>query len=358
MAFFRSQGISISGMATTVPKNKIFVDMYKDIFDEVVVEKFKQKTGIFEMYRTTSEQTSSDLGYVAGRYLIEKLEVDSNEIGVLLFVSQSPDYRKPATACVLQHRLGLNINCAVFDVNLGCSGFVYGDQIIRSFMMSCDAKYGLLIVAETSSKQASDNDKTIGMMFGDAGSAILYKKGTLEENVTLLKSDGSRYRSIIVPSGGFRDMIPEKSTFVDFEGFERSKFDSYMDGMAVFAFSITDVPTMLKEYLSYINKSGNDFDFLLLHQANHMIIKQIAKRLKVSMDKVPLSLDRYGNTSGVSIPLTLCDSLGNVDGKVVNILASGFGIGLSLGVTSFKVNTDNIFPIIKTDEYFTEGKFL
>lgn len=358
MAFFRSLGVSIAGMVTAVPKNKVFVDEYKNIFDEDVVEKFKQKTGITKMYRTTKDQTSSDLGFVASRYLIEKLRINRNEIGVLIFVSQSPDYRKPATACVLQNRLGLKMDCAVFDVNLGCSGFVYGDQIIRSFMSSCDTKYGLLIVAETSSKQASDNDKTIGMMFGDAGSAVLYNKGTSEENITLLKSDGSRYRSIIVPSGGFRDMTPEKSTFVDFEGLERSKFDSYMDGMAVFTFSITDVPAMLKEYLSYINKSGNDFDFLLLHQANHMIIKQIAKRLKVSLDKVPLSLDRYGNTSGVSIPLTICDAFGTIEGKKLKILVSGFGIGLSLGVTSFEVDTNNIFPIIETDECYDEGKFL
>jgi len=356
MAFFKSKGVSIAGMATAVPKKKVNVDDYIQIFGEDSVEKFKQKTGIYAMHRTNSDQTSSDLGYAAGDYLLKELGINRYEIGVLVFVSQSPDYRKPATACVLQYRLGLDCSCASFDVSLGCSGFVYGNHIMRSFLASSNAKYGLLIVAETSSKQASEHDKTIAMMFGDAGSAILYENGTDEDSSTLLETDGSRFKSIIVPSGGFRDMNPEIVTFIDPDGNERSKFDAYMDGMGVFAFSITDVPKAMKEYLSMINAKGSDFDYIFLHQANHMIIKQIARRFKVSMDKVPLSLDRFGNTSGVTIPLTICDKFGNSDEETVHILASGFGIGLSLGVTSFEIKTSNILPIIETDITFDEGK--
>lgn len=356
MAFFKSKGVSIAGMATAVPKKKVNVDDYIQIFGEDSVEKFKKKTGIYAMHRTNSDQTSSDLGYAAGDYLLKELGINRYEIGVLVFVSQSPDYRKPATACVLQYRLGLDCSCASFDVSLGCSGFVYGNHIMRSFLASSNAKYGLLIVAETSSKQASEHDKTIAMMFGDAGSAILYENGTDEDSSTLLETDGSRFKSIIVPSGGFRDMNPEIVTFIDPDGNERSKFDAYMDGMGVFAFSITDVPKAMKEYLSMINAKGSDFDYIFLHQANHMIIKQIARRFKVSMDKVPLSLDRFGNTSGVTIPLTICDKFGNSDEETVHILASGFGIGLSLGVTSFEIKTSNILPIIETDITFDEGK--
>lgn len=344
-------------MATAVPRNKFIVDEAIQLFGEENVEKFKEKTGITQMHRTLPEQTASDLGCEAAKHLFEKLNIDKNDIGLLVFVSQSPDYRKPATACVLQHRLGLNMDCAAYDVGLGCSGFVYGNQIIRSMLANSDAKYGLLIVAETSSKQADVNDKAISMMFGDAGSAILYENGTEEECTTLLKSDGSRFKSIIVPAGGFRDLAPEEEYFVDADGVRRSKFCSYMDGMGVFAFSIMDVPTAMKDYLKHIGKVGNDFDYVFLHQANHMIIKQIAKRFKVSMDKVPLSLDRYGNTSGTTIPLTICDALGNVNSGRINVLASGFGIGLSYGVTSFNVDTNNVFPIIESDVYYADGRF-
>ena len=357
MAFFKSKGVSIVGIATAVPKKKVQVDDYIETFGLEAVEKFKQKTGILSMYRTSDEQTASDLGYAASEYLLSTLGINRDEIGALIFVSQSPDYRKPATACILQYRLGLQMVCAAFDVSLGCSGFVYGNHIMRTFLASSNAKYALLIVAETSSKQASNHDKTIAMMFGDAGSAILYENGTDEVNTTLLETDGSRFKSIIVPSGGFRDLHPKDASFIDVDGNERSKYDSYMDGMGVFAFSITDVPKAMKEYLSLINAQGSDFDFVLLHQANQMIIRQIARRFNVSMDKVPLSLDRYGNTSGVTIPLTICDKFGDSKKDKFKLLASGFGIGLSLGVTSFKIDTSNILPIIETDVIYNEGKF-
>lgn len=358
MAFFKSKGTSIVGIATAVPKRRVLVDDYVNIFGTDVVEKFKQKTGIISMYRTEEHQTASDLGFAASDHLLKELGVDRNHIGVLIFVSQSPDYRKPATACVLQYRLGLPTTCAAFDVGLGCSGFVYGNHLMRTMLSDSDAKYGLLIVAETSSKQASDYDKTIAMMFGDAGSAILYENHTAEQCCTLLKSDGSRYKSIIVPSGGFRDLQPEIETFVDPDGVKRSKYDSYMDGMGVFAFSITDVPNAMKEYLSLTVKIGADFDYVFLHQANHMIIKQIARRFKISMDKVPLSLDKFGNTSGVTIPLTMCNTLGEINTGRVNVLVSGFGIGLSLGVSSFLIDSKYVLPIIYTDNHFDEGVIL
>lgn len=358
MAFFKSKGTSIVGIATAVPKRRVLVDDYANIFGADVVEKFKQKTGIISMYRTVEHQTASDLGFAASDHLLKEFSIDRSQIGVLIFVSQSPDYRKPATACVLQYRLGLPTTCAAFDVGLGCSGFVYGNHLMRTMLADSDAKYGLLIVAETSSKQASDHDKTIAMMFGDAGSAILYANNTSETCCTLLKSDGQRYKSIIVPSGGFRDLHPEIETFVDSDGSERSKYDSYMDGMGVFAFSITDVPNAMKEYLSLTGKTGEDFDYVFLHQANHMIIKQIARRFNISTEKVPLSLDRFGNTSGVTIPLTISNTLGDISSRTVNILVSGFGIGLSWGVSSFSINSNNVLPIIYTDTSFDEGIFL
>lgn len=358
MAFFKSIGTSIVGIATAVPKRRVLVDDYVNIFGTDVVEKFKKKTGIISMYRTEEHQTASDLGFAASDHLLKELNVDRSQIGVLIFVSQSPDYRKPATACVLQYRLGIPTTCAAFDVGLGCSGFVYGNHLMRTMLADSDAKYGLLIVAETSSKQASDHDKTIAMMFGDAGSAILYENNTAEVCCTLLKSDGQRFKSIIVPSGGFRDLHPEIETFVDPDGVERSKYDSYMDGMGVFAFSITDVPSAIREYLSLLGKNGTDFDYIFLHQANHMIIKQIAKRFKVSMDRVPISLHTFGNTSGVTIPLTISNTLGEINTGNVNVLVSGFGIGLSWGVSSFIVNSNNVFPIIYTDTNFDEGIFL
>jgi len=357
MSFFKSKGVSVAGIVTAIPKNKIPTDSFIGEFGEEAIEAFKNNTKIETTYRVLPDQTASDLGYAASKCLIEKLGVDKEAIGAIIFVSQAPDYRKPATACVLQYRLGLSMDCAAYDVNMGCSGFIYGHQIMQSFMMHSDCKYGLLIVAESATKILNMHDQGTAMLFGDAGSAILYENGTDEECATLLKTDGSRFKSLIVPAGGFRDLNPEISTYIDPDGKERSKFTNYMDGMGVFAFSITEVPIAMKEYLQRTNHVANDFDYVFLHQANYMILKQIARRIKADIAKVPISLDRYGNTGGVTIPLGICDMLGNVSDGKVNILASGFGIGLSLGVTSFVIDAAKVFPIIETDEVFTEGKY-
>ena len=358
MAFLKSHGVSIVGMSTAVPKNIVSVEEYADKFGNEIVESFKKTTGINTMHRTNENQTAGDLGYSASDYLLKQLGVDREHIGVLVFVSQSPDYRRPATACVLQYRLGLSRECASFDINLGCSGFVYGNQIIRSTMMSCDAKYGLLIVAETSSKVTSADDKGLAMMFGDAGSAILYESGTCEMSKTLLETYGEGFKNIIAYAGGFRDINPLNKVFTVADGNKHSKFDVFMDGLAVFVFSINEVPKAIKKFLLSSDENIELFDFIFLHQANHMIIKQIEKKMKFPLDKIPISLDKFGNTSGVTIPLTICHAFGSKKLGKIRVLASGFGTGLSLGVTSFEMNTDNIFPIIETDEYFSEGKFL
>lgn len=357
MAISKVKGVSILGLSTAVPKQCIPADAYEAKFGKEAIEKFKTNTGILQLHKSLAQQTASDLGYAAAEEVIEKLGISKEEIGALIFVSQAPDYRKPATACVLQHRLGLSMDCAAFDVNLGCSGFVYGHQLMQSFLVNCDKKYGLLIVAENATKLVNYEDKGTAMMFGDAGSAVIYENGTEEEGCTLLRSDGNRFKSIVVPSGSFRDMKPEVDTFVDPEGVERSKYQTYMNGMDVFAFSITDVPSAIKEYLSYMGRTAKDYDYVILHQANCMILKQLARRIKADPAKVPLSLDRYGNTGGVTIPLTLCDALGNKDEGVVEILASGFGIGLSWGVTSFKLDTSKVFPIFETDIEYPDGLF-
>lgn len=229
---------------------------------------------------------------------------------------------------------------------------------MQSFMKDCNADYGLLIVAESATKQVDISDKSVAMMFGDAGSSILYKKvRSKEKNVTLLKTDGSRFKSIIVPAGGFRDLNPYETTFQDSNGIVRSKFNNYMDGLSVFSFSITDVPIAVKEYLEKVDQVISDYDYVLMHQANQIIMKQIARRINVDFKKVPISLDRYGNTGGVSIPLTICDFFGNKNIGILNLIAFGFGIGLSLGVTSFKLDTSTVLPIIETEEIYFDGKF-
>ena len=152
-------------------------------------------------------------------------------------------------------------------------------------------------------------------------------------------------------------MNPSDETFMCSDGIERSLYDIFMDGTSVFSFSITDVPETVKEYLSLTESAIEEYDCLAFHQANRFILKQITRKLKAPKEKVLISLDRFGNTGGMSIPLTLCDHFGDTEDGKKNILMSGFGIGLSWGVTSAAVDTEKIFPVIRTKDFYAEGKF-
>ena len=356
MAFFHSNGIGIAGIACAVPDNEVTVDSYIPVFGEEIPAKFTAGTGIKAVFKALPEQTAGDLACVAAENLFAHLSVDRQKIGVLLFVTQSPDYRRPATACVLQHRLGLSMDCSAMDLSLGCSGFIYGLQTAMSLMEKSDTEYGLLLLGETASKLVHPLDKSIVMMYGDAGAAILLERQSAAETVTLLRSDGGRFKSIILPAGGFRDMNPPLTRFVCNDGIERSLYDIYMEGTSVFSFSISDVPQAILDYLSYTKTTPAEYDLFLFHQANQFIIKQLSKKLKIPMDKVPISLDSYGNSGGVSIPLTLSTNFGNKETGIKRLLMVGFGIGLSWGVANASVDMADVFPVVRTKEWYKEGK--
>ena len=354
MSWYRTIGVGIKGISAAVPDNKLDAEMMTQRFEPAVIEKFIKSTGIVSCHQTGENQTASDLGYAAAKYLLNKLNIDLNKIGILIFISTSPDYRKPSTACVLQKRLGLPFDCACMDIVHGCAGFMYGHQTMEAMMSSGNTPYGLLILGETTSKVIDKKERN-SMMFGDAGAAVLYEKKGGEESLTLLRSDGNRYKSLIVPAGGFRDMHPDQEYFTAGDGEIHSKYNLYMDGMEVFNFSITDVCESIKEYLKHIGKTANEFDIFASHQANNYIIQRLAKKLDLPKEKVPICLDRYGNTSSVSIPLLLCDYFGKSNNGEKAVLASGFGIGLAWGVTSFRLQTEFVYPIIETEETFDDG---
>ncbi len=357
MAFFTNKGIQIAGIAAAVPDNFVPASSFQERFGEEAVQKFSESTGIRSIYNALPDQTASDLAYAAAEELFRRTGADKEKIGVMVFVTQSPDYRRPSSACVLQKRLGLPVDCACVEVELGCSGFVYGMQTALSLMASGDAEYGLVMIGETASKLVDPMDKSIVMMYGDGGAAVLLKKEDGGVIRTLLKSDGSRYKAIVLPAGGFRDMNPGHERFVCSDGIERSLYDIFMDGTSVFSFSITDVPQTIREYLEKTETAADDYDVIVLHQANQFMLKQIVKRIKAPKERVPVSLDRYGNTGGISIPLTLCDKYGTEKAGTVRALMSGFGIGLSWGVFSAAIDTERVYPVIQTSHCYTEGRF-
>ena len=357
MAFFEFDKIKISAISAAVPTEVVNVESFENNFGLEYIRKFSDSTGIKQFRRTQPHQTASDLCYVAAENILRKKNISRDEIGVLIFVAHSTDYRRPATACVLHKRLGLSKDCAAFDVNLGCSAFVYGLQIGCSMLENSEATKAIVLVGETLTKMVNPKDKSVAMLFGDGGGAVLLEKTDENSEITgLLKTDGEGYRAIIAPAGGFRNIDAPVTEFTWPDGNVRSLYNSTMQGEDVFAFTISSVPKTIKEFLSKKGTTIEDYDCLAFHQANQLIQKMLCKKLKCDETKMPLCLDRYGNPSAPAIPMVICDRYGkdNKD-RIIKFLMCGFGVGLSWGVVSATINSSNIYPIIETDEIFEEG---
>ena len=357
MAFFKFHNIKISGIAAAVPENILKTESFKPIFGEEEVDKFVNMVGVKETHRTSEHQTASDLGYAAARLLLEKKEVDPSEIGAVVFSSHSPDYRRPSTAFILQHRLGVGRDAVVFDISLGCSSLVYGMQTICSMMNSSDINKALLFVGDTAGKSVYPEDRSSCMLFGEAGAVMLLEKTEEESNIEfLLRSDGSGYKYMIIPGGGYRNLHASEDVVQCHDGNPRTLMNSFIQGTSVFTFTIFDVPRVLKDFWARTGTTVDDYDVFAFHQANLYILRQIAKKTQIPMERLPISLDRYGNTSGASAIVTLCDKYGeNTECRTLRTLACGFGIGLSWGVASFNIDTCDIYPIIIDGTIFEEG---
>lgn len=342
--------IKISALSAAV-SNYWTSNIYNNEDDISVIKKFIKKTGVEGRYNAGDQQTSSDFCYAAAQEILKKKQIDKNDIGVLVFVTQSPDYRIPATACVLHKRLDLNKNCIAFDVNLGCSGFVYGLNIVSSLLNNSNCKMGLLLCGDTSAKEKSKKHKTktshsASMLFGDSGTAVLLEKVTSKPINIVLKTDGNSFRSIIDVFGYYRHPDPSINSIVG----------PQMDDIAVFNFAVSEVPQLLKNVMDLNSRTPEDYDCLALHQANLFILKQIAKRTGFSMDKTLISLDKFGNTSSSSIPISLVKEYGDsLLNKEIHVLMCGFGVGLSWGAVDCYLNTQDILPLIHTDEFFEDG---
>lgn len=341
-------GIKVAGIACAVPSKIKYTDEYSDYYGKDSVQRFKQATGIESRYLSNGKQTASDLCYVAAKALMKKNNLTENDVDALIFVTQSADYSIPATAFVLHKRLNLKADCLVFDINLGCSGFVNGIYILSGMIQSGMIERALLLVGDAVIDRPLTDDKSFSMMFGDAGSACILEKGNGEIK-GMIRSDGEGYNTLITPFPGARFPINR-------ENLERFENPQKMDGDDTFLFTITKVPKLFKEFYNYFECSFEDFDYCILHQANLMIINQIIKKLKMPAEKVPVSIAKYGNTDGASVPVgivDLCESI--TEDKTLKLITSGFGIGLSWGIVSFEINTEDVLPMIFTDDYFEEG---
>lgn len=341
MAIMKFQGVGITAIAGAIPKHVIKNLEYTEYFPKDQVKEVVEKVGIYER-RFADEQTcSSDLCFAAAQKLITDNNIERNEIDLLVFVSQTQDYRMPATSITLQHRLGLKQSCIAFDLNLGCSAFIYGMSVVYSMVQAGNIRKALILDGETRSKVYSPRDRRSAFIFGDGGVAALVERNEKIGKTTLsMNSDGSRADLIMIKAGGYRHMsTPEtlKERIVDEYGNMRSEEQGYMKGGDVFNFVIREIPRDIKKTIAESGKTSEEIDYFVFHQANNFINSYIAKKMKLDITKIPHTIEKYGNTSSVSVPLTIVSELkGKLDGKNT-LMMSAFGVGMTwaTGVVSF-----------------------
>jgi len=348
MANSSFKNVKISGILTVVPEIIKSIDDEIDLYggNQKQIDRIKKTIGLDERRVSDADTTSVDLCEAAAQKLFKGLDLKKKDVDGLIFVTQTPDHFQPSNAAIIHGRLGLDNSCASFDINLGCSGYVYGLWMAHMMVASGTCNQVLLLAGDTISKFVNPRDRSTAPLFGDAGSATLIEKTEANtKSFFSLHTDGSGNDFIKVPAGGFRCPTTEKTTveYEDDKGNWRSKNDIYMNGGEVFNFSIKTEPAAINEILEYSQKMIKDVDYVVFHQANKYIITNIAKRLKLPLNKVPCeTVSKYGNQSSASIPSTINDALSEkVSTSQQDIILSGFGVGLSWASAS--IILDNIY---------------
>lgn len=347
MALFSIQNVQIKGIVNTVPK-KIINNIDSNLFStKEDAEKFITITGVSEKREVDIHTCTSDLCIKAANSLINKLKWNKEDIDVLVMVTQTPDYPVPNTSIIIQDKLGLPKSTVCFDVPLGCSGYVYGLSILSNFLQNGQLKKGLLLVGDTLSKQCSPHDKSTYPLFGDAGSATALEYSLGEKMDFNLWSDGSGFDDIIVTDGGYRKPfnIDSLNDIVDLDGNKRKGINTYMNGINVFSFGIGIVTLELNRFIDHFKIEKEKLNFFFFHQANKFMIDMIRKKLKLSVNQVPYSLEKYGNTSSASIPMTI--STQNLNLERNEVIMCGFGVGLSIGIVRLEIEGSIINDIIE-----------
>lgn len=326
----------IKAISYYLPEQVVTNEDLVKAFPEWDVEKVYNKVGVKERHVAGETETAGDLAEKAARKLFEEYQVSPSDIDFLLLCTQSPDYRLPSTACILQDRLGIPTSAGAFDYDLGCSGCIYGMAVAKGLIAAGLASDVLLLTAETYTKYLHPDDKSNRTIFGDGAAACLIskEKGLAEIGDFVFGTDGSGADNLIVKTQGAR--YPERTglSTEDDDGHVNREDYLYMNGSAIFNFTLEQVPSMMKSLLEKGGLIKDEIDFFVFHQANKYMLSTIRKVCGISKDKFHIDLDHTGNTVSSTILIGLKDCL--EQGLIrsgMKVMACGFGVGLSYGGT-------------------------
>lgn len=341
--------VTIGAIASWLPENRLDIYSLSALYGENEVKTIVGTTGITELRIANKDMTSSDMCQRAAEHLLEAEGVDRSVIDGLVFVSQTPDYILPSTSTCIQDRLGLSKDTVCQDIRYGCSGYIYGIFTAALWVSSGACKNVLVLSGDTNSRIVNENDRSLRMVMGDAGTATLVTEGegTLGFHI---QSDGSGAERLIIPAGGFRTPCSEQTKVLEWDEDHngRTQEDMFMDGMAIFGFAINKVPRNIKFLLDYIGWEKDEVGLYALHQANKFMVDFIGKKTKVPSEKVPVDADKYGNTGPATIPLLLSDVCNRIHFDLSKVVLCGFGVGLSWGSITCDLSQTHFYePINK-----------
>lgn len=325
----------IKAISYYIPKTIITNDDLVKEFPEWSVEKVSAKVGVNKRGISSDKETAGDLAEQAAKQLFSEYDIKPQEIDFVILCTQSPDYFLPSTACLLQHKLGIPTTAGAFDFNLGCSGCIYGLAIAKGLITANIAKNVLLLTAETYTKYLHSTDKSNRSIFGDGAAACLIStNGFAQIGEFSLGTNGDGAGDLILKTGAARQKERTNMEETDIEGHIRRDDYLYMNGGAIFNFTLEIVPTLMNDILIKNQLKKEDIDFYVFHQANKFMLSTIRKVCVIPKDLFYINLKDTGNTVSSTIMIALKDC---IEKKIIHhnmkIMISGFGVGLSWGGT-------------------------
>lgn len=322
----------IKAISYYLPSYNLTNEIIEKDFPEWSIEKISQKTGIKNRYIASESETSGDMAIKAANKLFDENDIDKRCIDFVILCTQSPDYFLPTTACIVQDSLGLSTSVGALDINLGCSGFVYGLGLAKGLVESGQANNVLLLTSETYSKFIYPKDKSNKTIFGDAAAATLVssEKGILKLNKFTYGTDGSGAKNLIVKNGAFRNFNTKSDVKVDEYNNYLSDDHLFMNGAEIFVFTLKSVPLLLQNIYERNNVKENEIDLFIFHQANKFMLNSLRKKIKIPEDKFYNYIENCGNTVSSTIPIAIFNAI--QENKIKSkdkIVLAGFGVGYS-----------------------------
>lgn len=320
------ENVAIKAIAAAAPKRVLDNESYAKRVNDRRYKRRILYTGIKQRRCVVGSQRTSDLATIAAERVIKHLQWDKNSIDSLIFVTQSPDMIAPSTAMLIQAKLGLSFNLLAFDVNLGCSGFTTGIQIMAGILRQTKGR-GLLLMGDCQHYTPGTEFDSDSILFGDGGAAVAMEYDEQATSIPAFQmTDGNRVNVLCSLGHGRR-----------------------MDGNALVLFSLNEVVNSINDYFEYFEIDKKQIDWYILHQAQKILVDGIANNCGMPIAKLLKCYEKWGNTSSASIPFALCTNVDKLKEEQLRCFACGYGIGLVWSGITFDIKSSSVIPVIESD---------